>query len=176
MSKQKKTVLAEYHVTVYSDGSFTTEKIEASDLYEVKKSIVDNLAASPKMVYITEFLRYIIITYRNNYKAYQGIDDIAVSSLYTRAVNETAKKYNVTANSVAEKLIRQCNIKRADWLYAIKKMIIEYDCSDIINILNKNVILAKIDADLELINRFSKFYDEKYLKSKEPIPVDAELD
>ncbi len=176
MNNQEKTIFAEYHVTVYSDGSITTERIKRSDSSESNRADFNDKTASSKILQIVEALKYMLIIYRNNYKAYKNIDDIALAAVYTRAIKEAAAKYQVTPNSVADKLIRQCSMKKTDWEYALKKMLVEYDCSEVLSILNKNVVLTRIDGDLELINKFNKFYNDKYLNSKEPISIDAELD
>lgn len=171
----EKNILTKFVVTVYTDGSITTENIMNSDEISSISDEQEDRLYSSRIEQIIEVLKRVIIIYRNDIEGYYEFDNDMLGTIFTQAIKETAQKYHVTTNSVFDKLGRQCNMKKADWEDELENMLIQRDFSSVKKTLLKNIVRSR-KGDLELIKEFEKFFNENYLNSDSMIEVDSETE
>ena len=110
-----KEIFARYIMTVFTDGSVSTERIPAeNDAEESAPNKSESCSISSKIQQMTEALRCMKEIYDRDFS---GIDSkIIFSEVYKNGIVEAAEKFGVTPNSVADKLTRKCGLDKPAWL------------------------------------------------------------
>lgn len=106
-----KEIFARYIMTVFTDGSVSTERIPAeNDAEESAPNKSESCSISSKIQQMTEALRCMKEIYDRDFS---GIDSkIIFSEVYKNGIVEAAEKFGVTPNSVADKLTRKCGLDK----------------------------------------------------------------
>lgn len=143
-------VISKFTVTVFEDGTYKTEKILLEGVNS-RKMIQGKNEPSARIVQIIDILKEIKKMYEEYYSENKA--EAAFSLIYPRAVKEVASKYNVTPSSVNDKMTRQCQMKKEDWLDIVKPFLECNDTSRLKEILPTKIVKGK-EADLKHIRLF----------------------
>lgn len=152
----EKKIICRLMVTVYSDGSSVTEKLPI-DTEEVSADDIDK--PSSKMVQIVGVLSALKDLYQERYADTYDVKSV-VSLLYSQATKQIAAANGVSPSSVADKMTRQCCMKKNDWIKILIPYLEKNDLSKIKVILTNNIVKGKI-ADMHLIEEFLEEQGEK---------------
>lgn len=150
-SQISKAILARYIMTVYTDGSVSAERIpleKGTDENAQNRAQSRGSGISSKILQMTEAIRCMKSIYD---KEFSGIEsDIIISEVYKNGVVEAAKKFEVTPNSVADKLTRKSKLDKSKWLPMLKKFLAKGDISEVANTLINNAR----GCELEYVENF----------------------
>ena len=145
-SNEEKKLILKYTTYVYSDGTFQIEKLP---LESDEDTTVDEPSA--KMTQIIDTLREIKKIYNERYKNHNL--EMVLPAIYGQAIKQVADKYKVSPSSIADKLTRQCKIKKDGVIGLITPFLSDNDTSELKDFLTDNIVKSKA-ADLELIDEF----------------------